>query len=126
MAMFVVSSGIIFTACGEDDNDNSYTRPSSGNATSNTQKVTKPTFAKFITTADYDGFSVKARFKTGGDKESNLSATIYWQKYSSKPTKTPTKSDLKRVDAVSLGGSSLQDILTYINNNYQRKSIFGG
>lgn len=56
MAMFVVSSGIIFTACGEDDNDNSYTRPSSGNATSNTQKITKPTFDKFITTADYDGF----------------------------------------------------------------------
>lgn len=37
-----------------------------------------------------------------------------------------TKNDLKRVDAVSLGGSSLQDILTYISNNYQRKSIFGG
>lgn len=106
MAMFVVSSGIIFTACGEDDNDNSYTRPSSGNATSNTQKITKPTFDKFITTADYDGFSVKARFKTGGDKESNLSATIYWQKYSSKPTKTPAKSELKKIESMRQYGSA--------------------
>ena len=36
------------------------------------------------------------------------------------------KSDLNNVNAISLGGSSLQDILTYISNNYQRKSIFGG
>lgn len=107
LTLFLATNGIIFTSCDKDeDSGSSYTRPSSGTTTGSTQKVTKPTFAKFITTTDYDGFSIKARFKTGGDKESNMSATIYWQKYSSKPSKTPTKSDLKNIESMRQYGSA--------------------
>ncbi len=108
LVLFALSTGFIMTSCDkEDDNDSEYTRPSTGGtSTGSTQKITKPSFSKFITTTDYDGFSIKARFKTGGDKESNLSATIHWQKYSSKPSKTPAKSDLKKVESMRQYGSA--------------------
>mgnify|MGYP007130798091 CR=1 FL=1 len=58
--------------CSCDPNDETI----SSTTDTNTSKVTKPTFDKFLSTTDTDGFSIRVRFKTGGDKESNICATL--------------------------------------------------
>lgn len=68
----------LFCGCSPDDENDNH----SSSTTTTTQKVTAPKFDKYLTTTDLDGFSIRVRFKTGGDKESNLSATVYWKNYS--------------------------------------------
>lgn len=72
----------------------------------NTSKVTKPTFDKFLSTTDTDGFSIRVRFKTGGDKESNIHATVYWKAYSKKPSSKPSKSELTKVESMRQYGAA--------------------
>lgn len=54
-----------------------------------------------------DGFSIRVRFKTGGDNESNLSATVYWKSYSKKPSSTPAKKELTKVESMRQYGSAV-------------------
>lgn len=92
--------------CGcspDEENDNH----SSSTTTTTKQKVTAPKFDKYLTTTDLDGFSIRVRFKTGGDKESNLSATVYWKNYSKKPSSTPTKKELTKVESMRQYGSAV-------------------
>ena len=77
----------LFCGCSPDDENDDH----SSSTTTTTQKVTAPKFDKYLTTTDLDGFSIRVRFKTGGDKESNLSATVHWKGYSKKPSTTPSK-----------------------------------
>ena len=69
-------------------------------------KVKKPTFDKYLSTTDKDGFSIRVRFKTGGDKESNICATVYWKAYSKKPSTKPTKKDLTKIESMRQYGSA--------------------
>lgn len=72
----------------------------------NVPEVTEPVFDKFLSTTDTDGFSIRVRFKTGGDKESNIHATVYWKAYSKKPASTPSKNALTEVESMRQYGSA--------------------
>ncbi len=96
----VLSMGL--TACGNDGNDEIDFKPSV-----NSGKVTAPAFDKFLSTTDYDSFSVRVRFKTGGDKESNLNATVHWMSYPSRPSSPPSKNDLTKVESMRQYGSAI-------------------
>ena len=89
-------------SCHHDDED------FSSNTEINTSKVKvkKPTFDKYLSTTDKDGFSIRVRFKTGGDKESNICATVYWKAYSKKPSTKPTKKDLTKIESMRQYGSA--------------------
>lgn len=63
-----------------------------------TNDVDAPSFDKYLTTSTTDGFSVRLRFYNGGDSIDNMSCTLYWKAYSSKPSSTPSKRDLTNVD----------------------------
>lgn len=69
----------LFCGCSPDDENDIHT---SSTATTTTRKISAPKFDKHLTTTDLDGFIIRVRFKTGGDKESNLSATVHWKSYS--------------------------------------------
>lgn len=90
-----------FSSC---DTDEPYNISSS--TTTDKQKVTKPTFDKYLSTSDKASFSIRVRFKTGGDRESNLSATVHWKSYASKPSSTPKKSDLNKVESMRQYGAA--------------------
>lgn len=92
--------GMSFSSCDTDEPD----YPSS--STTNKQKVTRPTFDKYLSTSDKASFSIRVRFKTGGDSESNLSATVHWKAYSSKQSSTPKKSDLNKVESMRQYGAA--------------------
>ncbi len=79
---------------------------SSSSTTTNKQDITKPTFDKYLSTSDKASFSIRVRFKTGGDSESNISATVHWKAYSKKPTSTPDKSDLTKVESMRQYGAA--------------------
>lgn len=89
-----------FSPCDTDEPDN----PSE--STTNTQKVTRPTFDKYLSTSDKASFSIRVRFKTGGDKENNLGATVYWKAYSKKPTTKPSKRDLTKSETMRKYGTA--------------------
>lgn len=91
-------------SCETDEPD----APSNSSSQTNAnQKVSQPTFDKFLTTTDTNGFSIRVRFKTGGDKESNLSAKVHWKAYSKKPSSKPSKSDLSKVETMRQYGSAV-------------------
>lgn len=98
----------VMASCGGDEPD----KPSSGTSGgstpggSTTQRITKPSFDKDLSTSDLASFSIRVRFKTGGDKESNLSATVHWNSYRSKPSKTPSKKDLTKTESMRQYGSA--------------------
>lgn len=91
-----------FCSCDPDDEPKS----GSSSTTTTTQTISRPSFDKFLSTSDKAGFSIQVRFKTGGDKEQNISATVHWRAYSSKPSKTPSKSDLTKVESMRQYGSA--------------------
>lgn len=79
----------------EPKRSGSYSSSSSGTLTN---KVSKPKYEKNLTTTDLDGFSIRLRFNNGGDSYDNMSCTLYWSAYPSKPSKTPQKSNLRKVE----------------------------
>lgn len=93
----------LFCGCSSDDENDNY----SSSTSTTTQKISAPKFDKYLTTTDTDGFSIRVRFKTGGDKESNLSATVHWKNYSKKPSSTPTKKELTKVESMRQYGSAV-------------------
>ena len=104
----------LFCGCSPDD-DNNDNHSSSTTTTTTMQKITAPKFDKYLTTTDLDGFSIRVRFKTGGDKESNLSATVHWKGYSKKPSTTPSKKELTKVESMRQYGSA-----TYHNSGSKK------
>ena len=97
MLLFSVAS------CDKDEPSSS---SSSSNQGTSSQRVSKPSFDKFLSTTDRDGFSLRVRFKTGGDKESNMRATVYWKAYSSKPSSKPSKRELTKVESMRQYGAA--------------------
>lgn len=88
---------ILLSACERDEPS----KPSSSTSTSNVT-VTKPSFDKFLTSTDLDGFDLMVRFKSGDDYYENISGTVYWRAYGSKPTTTPKKSDMNKKETARL------------------------
>lgn len=88
------------------DKDEPSSSSSSSNQGTSSQRVSKPSFDKFLSTTDRDGFSLRVRFKTGGDKESNMRATVHWKAYSSKPSSKPSKRELTKVESMRQYGAA--------------------
>lgn len=101
--LFLVAS-MIFIGCEKDEEPEPYTPKKE--TVSNTQKITKPSFDKDLTTVDLDGFSIRVRFKTGGDKMDNLSAKVHWKAYSTKPSSKPSEKELTKVESMRIYGSA--------------------
>lgn len=99
----MIIAGLVFSSC---DTDEPNSPSSSTTTTTNKQKVTKPTYDKNLSTSDKASFSIRVRFKTGGDSEYNLSATVHWKAYSKKPSSTPKKSELSNVESMRQYGSA--------------------
>ncbi len=100
LCVLVIASCCI-SSCNPDD------EPISSNiGNTNTPKVVAPSFDKFLSTTDTDGFSIRVRFKTGGDKESNIKAKVYWKNYSTKPLSKPSKNDLTNIESMRQYGSA--------------------
>lgn len=90
---------ISFSSCDEDENKFEY---AGGNASQNNSStsIKAPSLDKILTTTDLDGFSIRLRFANGGDVSDNMKCTVHWAAYSSKPSKTPKKSDLTRSESM--------------------------
>jgi hypothetical protein len=84
-----------FFGCESYESDYDYSGSSSN-------YVSKPTFDKYLTTTDTDGFSIRLRFSNGGEERSNMSCTVYWKAYSSKPSSTPSKGDLTKCEQMRI------------------------
>ncbi len=85
--VFLCISSILIVSCDSEDTDFEY-------EDNKTSKVSAPTFDKFLTTTDTDGFSIRLRFTNGGDDRENMSCQVYWKAFQSKPSSTPTEQDL--------------------------------
>ncbi len=105
ICLLVLAGFACVTACGGDEPEPAKTSNSSSTS-STSAKVSKPSYSKDLTTTDKDGFSIRMRFKTGGDKESNLSATVHWKAYSSKPSSKPSKSALTKSESMRQYGAA--------------------
>lgn len=90
------------TSCEEDEPYSS----SSGSTNTSSSNITRPSYDKNLSTSDFASFSIRVRFKTGGDKESNLRATVYWKSYSSQPLSIPSKSELTKVESMRQYGTA--------------------
>lgn len=102
--IFVIATMLAVITSSCDTEEPRHSESSSSDYPS--QTISQPSFDKFLSTTDYDGFDIRVRFKTGGDKESNLSAKVHWQAFAKKPTSTPTKSDLSHVESMRQYGSA--------------------
>ena len=69
-------------------------------------RVEIPSFEKYLTTTDYDGFSIRMRFDNGGDTRDNMSCTVHWKAFSSKPSSTPTLRDLTNNESMRICGNT--------------------
>lgn len=67
-----------------------------------TSKVLAPSFDKYLTTTDYDGFSIGLWFKNGGDVRDNMSCQVYWKAYSKRPSSTPAEQDLTNCEQMRI------------------------
>lgn len=76
--------------------------------------VTDPVFEKYLTISEYDGFTIKLRFKNGGDIRENMSCTVYWRAYAKKPSTTPTEGDM----------TNCEDMRIVDHNDVTGKTVF--
>lgn len=98
ISYILILSILLLSGCTDEPDTNS---SSESTSTSNVT-VTKPTFDKFLTSTDRDGFDLMVRFKSGDDFYENISGTVYWRAYSSKPSTTPKKSDMNKMETARL------------------------
>lgn len=100
IALFAILS-VTLSACEKDE-----PKVPSSSTTTTSKKVTAPSYDANLSTSDLASFSIRVRFKTGGDTEQNLSATVHWQAYSTKPSTKPSKSELTKVETMRQYGSA--------------------
>ena len=87
--VFLCVFSIIIISCDREDTD-FYDKDNT------ISKVSAPTFDKYLTTTDTDGFSIRLRFTNGGDDRENMSCQVYWKAFSSKPSSAPSEQDLTK------------------------------
>lgn len=107
MKVFKLFFGVIlllstFVACDKEEYDDSYSPSGSDIETD----LEPPSFDKYLTTTDLDGFSVRARFNNGGDASINMSCILYWEAYSSKPSRIPSASELSHAKIMMIYSST--------------------
>ena len=90
-SLFVLFVGMSFVtaSCTKDDDytpDKEVQTP--------TSSISRPTFEKYLTTTTTDQVSLRCRFNNGGDITDNMSCTVHWKQYGSKPSSTPKESDM--------------------------------
>ena len=98
-AMLILST---FVCC--DKEDSVYDDSPSGSGIE--ADLAPPSLDKYLTTTDLDGFSIRVRFDNGGDETENMRCTVYWKAYSSKPSRTPSASELTRVEQMRVYSST--------------------
>ena len=96
-SLFVLFVGMSFVAasCTKDDDytpDNEVQTP--------TSSISRPTFEKYLTTTTTDQVSLRCRFNNGGDITDNMSCTVHWKLYGSKPSSTPKESDMSKHESM--------------------------
>ncbi len=92
---------VLLYGCEKDDHEIEYIGGNTSGTNSSTS-IKAPTFDRDITTTDLDGFSIRLRFTNGGDVSENMKCKVHWAAYSSKPSKTPNKSDLNRSESMRM------------------------
>lgn len=93
--VLLCTSSFIVLSCDKNDPDIEYEEVVTSN-------VSLPSFDKYLTTTDADGFSIRIRFKNGGDVRENMSCTVYWEAFTNKPSSTPTKRGLTNSEQMSI------------------------
>ena len=93
--LLIITLICAFHSCEKDDFDYDYDNVV-------TATVSAPTFDTYLTTTDMDGFSIRLRFKNGGDKRENMNCNVYWKAYASKPTTTPKERDLTNSESMRI------------------------
>ena len=93
--VFLCIFSIIIVSCDRDDADYEYEDVVTSN-------ISLPAFDKYLTTTDTDGFSIRIRFKNGGDNRGNMSCQVYWKAYSYKPSSTPSERELTKCEQMRI------------------------
>lgn len=93
--LLVVGMSFLATSCDKDDdyNPNNDVKTPSSN-------ISQPTFEKNLTTTTTSDVSMRCRFNNGGDTWYNMTCTVHWRKYSSKPSTTPKASDMSNHESM--------------------------
>ena len=98
----IVLISLCLISCNQNDdeywNDNNY----NNDYNDNYENVSLPSFDKYLTTTTTSMFTIKVRFKNGGDDRNNMSCNVYWKAYSKKPSKTPSKYDLSTCESMKI------------------------
>lgn len=93
--LMLVMLSLHLASCEKDEESEGYEDVTVSN-------IEKPTFDKYLTTTDTDGFSIRLRFKNGGDVRENMSCTVYWKAYSKKPSSIPSERDLTHSESMRI------------------------
>jgi len=101
MALFVP----MLTACEKDEEDGN-SDFSSSSLQGNLENIKAPSLDAYLTTTDVEGFSIRIRFNNGGDKTDNMSCTVYWKAYTSKPATEPKASSLTKAESMRVYAST--------------------
>lgn len=101
MALFVP----MLAACEKEDEGGKPDLPSSSSQ-NGVVDIKAPSLDAYLTTTDVEGFSIRIRFNNGGDKTDNMSCTVYWKAYTSKPATEPKASSLTRAESMRVYAST--------------------
>ncbi|MBO5182761.1 MAG: hypothetical protein J6B92_12905 [Paraprevotella sp.] len=100
--LMVVGMPFLATSCEKDDNydadKDSY--DSGKEVQTPSLNISKPTFEKYLTTTTTSEVSMRCRFNNGGDTWNNMTCTVHWRRYSSKPSTTPKASDMSNHESM--------------------------
>lgn len=104
--ILLLGLSLSLSSCSKDDDPPIKNPTQSGGSNSgntggsNTSRITAPVFKKTLTTTTTMDVTFMCVFDTGGDSKNNTSCTVYWGKYSKKPTVEPSISDLSTVESM--------------------------
>lgn len=97
ICLSVFLSSIILSSCEKEE---SIAKHEKEESTITTTSISKPTLGKDLTTTTTDQVSFRCRFNNGGDITDNMSCTVHWKQYGSKPSSTPKTSDLTKSETM--------------------------
>lgn len=101
LLLILVAATPLITSCEEDNDYTPYNKEQTSSS-----KVSKPVFEKNLTTTTTSTFSLRCRFNNGGDTSDNMQCTVHYRKYSTKPSKQPTTSDMYIHESMRQYGST--------------------
>lgn len=87
-------AGASFFSVGCNKEDDGYGSGNVGQTPAT--KLSNPTLDSNITTTTTSEVSFRCRFKNGGDTWQNMTCTVHWRQYSSKPSSAPKVSEMTK------------------------------